>query len=305
MKEILKNTLAIFTMIILLSPIAKAESNDAYYTNNMGVEMTQEEYNYLSESLNEKIIKYMTKETFEDVIDDINSLQLEKTDAIYVKTTTFEDPSGTTFTTEDIITESEYNNLTQVQSRTACNSGNACWETNAKKLTIQVYHNTTRNTYYVYLNNLWKTIPNVKSFDVAAFRWTSTSGEFNILTYAGTQYYNNSSSPYSYGGKNSKLTSSGLGISMNILDETTTYLENEIVVYGYFTQKTAFTIYGTYQHATSATNLEESQSYTFSSSGLGGVLYYSNSTIRNKYDGMTGISYTFSPALTDGPIQIV
>ena len=51
--------------------------------------------------------------------------------------------------------------------------------------------------------------------------------------------------------------------------------------------------YVTYQQASSALTLANSKSYTFSSSGLGGVLYYSNSTIRNKYDGMQGLSMNY------------
>ena len=64
-------------------------------------------------------------------------------------------------------------------------------------------------------------------------------------------------------------------------------------VEGTRTDPKAMTGYVTYQHATSALTLANSKSYTFSSSGLGGVLYYSNSTIRNKYDGMQGLSMNY------------
>ena len=55
-------------------------------------------------------------------------------------------------------------------------------------------------------------------------------------------------------------------------------------------------MYGTYQHArnSNANTLAISKSYSFSSSGLGGVLYFSNSTYRNYYDGMTGVVDTLS-----------
>lgn len=52
-----------------------------------------------------------------------------------------------------------------------------------------------------------------------------------------------------------------------------------------------FTVYGTYQHATSDLTLSQSQNYTFSSSGLGGVLKFANS-VSSKYDGMKGVSAT-------------
>ena len=56
-----------------------------------------------------------------------------------------------------------------------------------------------------------------------------------------------------------------------------------------------YDFYATYQHArnSNANTLAISKSNSFSSSGLGGVLYYSNSTYRNYYDGMQGIHYYY------------
>ena len=51
-------------------------------------------------------------------------------------------------------------------------------------------------------------------------------------------------------------------------------------------------VFTTYQHAQSSLTRDQSKSYTLSPGGLGDVLYYSNTTIRNKYDDMSGIELT-------------
>lgn len=48
-------------------------------------------------------------------------------------------------------------------------------------------------------------------------------------------------------------------------------------------------IYGSYQHATSNVTLAQSQNYSISTFGYGGVFLFSNS-VRNYYDGMSGVN---------------
>lgn len=243
---------------------------------------------------------------YESAKEDINNIQLIEQKDIFIETLTSVDRYGQITNTQQEITEKEYEEYVQQQSYASCSTGNeivSCWETNAKKLTLSVYGDKKTHIYRFLLNNLWKTIPKVKSFDVIAFRWTSTAGGIMEGTYFGNQYYNNDSITYDYGVKNAKSTADGVGISMNIVDDTSTYLNLSLDVFKAFTQKTAFNLFGTYQHATSGVSLENSQSYTFKSNGLGGVLYYSNTTIRNRYDGMDGINYSFSPELYIDPTQ--
>ena len=47
--------------------------------------------------------------------------------------------------------------------------------------------------------------------------------------------------------------------------------------------------YATYQHATTNVSLATSKSYSFNSTGLGGVLKFNTSQISNYYDGMEGV----------------
>lgn len=302
--KILKETLLGILLTVLFAPNVFA-MEEPYYVNNLGVEMTETEYNTLLAKFDEKFIDNLSQEFFDSAIIDIDNIQLVDQKKVYLETFTFKDRNGQITNSEREITEEEYNNFEKTQSYASCNDGYACWETNAKKLMLDIYVDERTNLYAFRLINLWKSIPNVKSFDVIGFRWTSTGGGLQPGIYEGVQYYNNSFVSYSYGGDNSKTTSSGVGISMNIVDDTSSFLENDLYQYMAFTKLTTFNIFGTYQHATVATTLSESKSYSFSNSGLGKVLYYSNSSIRNKYDGMTGINYSFVPAIYNDPTVIL
>jgi len=60
-----------------------------------------------------------------------------------------------------------------------------------------------------------------------------------------------------------------------------------------------FTAYGSFQHAQSAVTLADSKVYTISSSGLGSVINFTNSTTRAKYDAMQGVNCTWSTSTLD------
>ena len=76
------------------------------------------------------------------------------------------------------------------------------------------------------------------------------------------------------------------GITMNMYDNTNEHVM--IMEIGFVNNPG--NVYITYQHARhSNITFAQSQSYTISPSGLGGVLYFSNSTVRSYYDGMQGI----------------
>ena len=91
---------------------------------------------------------------------------------------------------------------------------------------------------------------------------------------------------------NLKKTNYGWGQSMNLINNgTLCELSMWIDMYG----NAGETAYASYQHArNSNVTLAISKAYTFSSSGLGGVLYWSNSTYSNYYDGMDGVVDTLS-----------
>ena len=308
MKKIIKNILITIIALLIVNSkqVYATNSNQIYYTSHFGVNMTEEEYNLFKTKFDDFTIENMDSRLFESLKEDLNNVDIIDTKVKYIKTITYKDELNNYFHSEVELTEDEYNNFVAEKSRSSCSDGVACWETNAKKLFMRVYVDTSQGDYQFVMNNLWKSIPSVKSYDVMGFRWTSTSNEFIRTNYSGVQVYNNNQYiQYSMGGTNSKTASNGLGISMNIVDSASTYLSNTIIMYAGFSMNTVVTVYGTYQHATSDLSLANSKSYSFSSSGLGKVLYYSNTNIRNKYDNMQCIKYTFSPdVFIPGPVVI-
>ena len=114
---------------------------------------------------------------------------------------------------------------------------------------------------------------------------------------SGYQKYDGQLITYNRNSDNTKASSSftgngGIGISMNIVDSVKSTLENSITV-RFISKANPFKIHGTYQHAQSNVTLSESKKYTFSSTGLGGVLSF-DSSVKSKYDGMRGVTLDYN-----------
>lgn len=162
------------------------------------------------------------------------------------------------------------------------------YETAGKKLELHYANNSTDYEISMYVD--WKTVPKVKSFDVIAFR-TENNLSNNITYYTAWQRSDVGETFYGQDGTNTKIGSNGIGVSMNLYDNAT---EPETIYlrvrgnksYGKY-------IYATYQHAVSNISLATSQSYTFGSSGLGGVLQYSNGYSKY-FDNMAGLKTSYT-----------
>lgn len=81
---------------------------------------------------------------------------------------------------------------------------------------------------------------------------------------------------------------------MNIIDDTNDLLTLTTNLKGYFSEKTSTTIYMGYFHAKQSVTLSQSQSYTFSSSGLGNVLAFDSNTIKGYYTAVP-MTFTLTP----------
>lgn len=144
------------------------------------------------------------------------------------------------------------------------------------------------NKYLMNQYTRWLISPAVKSFDVAAMRLDDVS----IVdgTQYGTQVYkigsNYETVIYHPDGTNIKKASNGFGISMNLVDNST-YFECDIEADVIATTKYA-TVYGTYQHAVRNMTLAQSQNYTISHNGLGGVVNFASGVVQY-YDRMGGV----------------
>ena len=169
------------------------------------------------------------------------------------------------------------------------------YETTYKQI-VMIVSKKENGRYGFYIQNSWKKEPVNKSFDVIAFRWTGNVNAYADTNFASQDYkqYSSQVNPptieYSKTSKNYKRFNNGIGISQNLVDEGKFFvnvLRIDVSCQG------SVKLYGTYQHAQGDLSLTKSQSYTLSNAGLGNVLYYSNSQIRNTYDGMQGVSTSF------------
>ena len=139
--------------------------------------------------------------------------------------------------------------------------------------------------YNVNLTLQWKQMPTIRSYDVIALRFAnmamSMGTQYGYQTYSGGNVY------YSYNGSNMKLLSNGFGISMNLVNNSISYLQCFISVVA--AKASGAAIYGAYEHATTNTTLAKSKKYTLSSIGQGGVINF-DSTVWNIYDDMNGVN---------------
>lgn len=218
------------------------------------------------------------------------NMDVIKEEEIYYKIDTLLDENGHVLLEDEIeITNDEYEDLIEELSNIeSCKIGNVCIQTNMKRLSLSI--SGTKNNCLMSLKVHYFNMPQYRSYDVIAMRWTG----FKMISFNGVQIgkiggqentvlYDSSSS-------NVKTDTNGIGISMNLYDDATT-LDLSLNVNGKITE-TSMDVYGTYQHAQGNLTLADSKSYSFSSNGLGEVLYYSNTNIRNMYDNMSGVKVT-------------
>ena len=175
------------------------------------------------------------------------------------------------------ITQEEYDNV-NVISLYSTNH-----ETEYKKITIEDINRE------IILTVEWKKNPAVRSYDVIALRGVGVTFDYDSIK--GIQNYslnNNVSKIYYYNtSENVKLFSNGFGVSMNLVNGATNYCLSLSI--NYFKDINNGTVYGTYQHSQRDISLSQSQKYTISANGYGGVLDF-DSSVEDYFDGMGGVS---------------
>lgn len=290
----MKKTIIFLVMLLINIPFVNAETieekilENKTYTNNEGVTINQENYNKIKDLLEDIEIENIDENIYQKINNSEKAVAYETTiiETEYVKI-----GNDTFVLNQKVITNDELNDI----STASTTEGSVVHTTSYKQLHLWVFSNSD-GTYTFVIQNSWKKIPSNKSFDVLAFRWEGTVTE-NKNTIYGEQIYKISTSQvnppfieYQYGNGNYKYESNGVGLSQNLVNGDYYYV-NQLEI----TASCSGTIklYGTYQHAQGDLTLSDSKSYSISSSGLGNVLYYSNSTIRNTYDNMQGISVSF------------
>lgn len=215
----------------------------------------------------------------------------------YIETVTKYENGEVVDVEEHTLTKEEYDSYDNTASTYSYQIGNCtldspmyndCWETNAKRLTLAIkreYPTDEENwqKLKIAVINTWKTIPSVKSYDTIGL---NHEGTFNVTNAYGYQNWDGNVITYSYNGTNMKKDSSGVSISQNIVDSTTSSLSNILWVHGQFNSG-AQHINASYQHAVKNISLETSKDFTFNADGMGGVFMW-NSSYSN-WDNMRGV----------------
>ncbi len=281
------------TIVFFITSNSVQALEKPYYINNNGVEMTKEQYDKIAKNFSEALIRNMSNEQFEF---EINHEVISKTEETkyFLETTTYNILGETIGTLSKEISKEEYLNYKINKPNIPMQLDNTVsYNTTTKGITLATYiYNIPRARINVKVS--WDGVPKTKSYDVIAARWDVYPGaSFTPLYSTGVQTGNDRllEQRYQDGGNNMIKSSNGIGISMNIFDNVTYELNNELDITGELWGN--MEVAATYQHATKNVTLAQSKSYSFSANGLGGVLYYSNATIRGYYDGMGGVKTTF------------
>lgn len=217
-------------------------------TNKSGVVVPVEKYNELKSIYSNNFLSYMTQDQY-DIIKDKDLSKVE------IVETTDADIQGNGIST-------------QATEHT----------TESKSLRI------INNSGYVTMSLTWLKVPNIKKYDVMAFRKNST---VNIVTnYSFRQYYMNGSDFNVSTTKYGQNFDNGVGATFKVINGTDHEMELSTNITG------SGRLYGSYQHAShSSATLENAMDYTLSGSGYGGVILF-NPKIESKFDGMGGVYLT-------------
>lgn len=275
--------IGIVATLICIKPVKALTFNEDSVTTASGFTMTYEQYKKLSERYDNSFIDY-TKSEYLEILTSEKSKFLGEVKK-YIVTDYVMDQNGNVLSAFDREVSKEVAEQVSLSNQisTFGNTGNPTHST-ASKILILGTTLDQNGRYFTTLETHWQTTPIVKSYDVSAIRW---SGDIGVIEATGLQMCEKPVE-YSYNGSNMVNKSNGIGISMNLVDNGTT---PKLFLY-MLSKRNAGTYYGTYQHAVRNVTLAQSKSYSFSSSGLGGVLKFSGS-IGSYYDDMQGVKFTY------------
>lgn len=138
-----------------------------------------------------------------------------------------------------------------------------------------------KNGNYVTIIATWKTVPKIKSYDVIAVRFDGGVSLNGTAIFKQT-YVADGKTVLSYDSY-IQTFSNGVGSSFKVGTGTGYEFSLNFPITG------NGTVYGSYQHASSTASLADSKKYSLSYLGLGGVIYF-QSSVRDKYDAMSGVS---------------
>lgn len=121
----------------------------------------------------------------------------------------------------------------------------------------------------------WLANPAVRSYDVIGALFHNVTRQSTPVTYYTDSISSNATGTYKY-------ASDGVGASFKLGTGTDLYITQQFYV------SRGGTVFGSYQHATSAITLNESRNYNFHINGYGNVFQFGTIGL-DVYDGMAGV----------------
>lgn len=213
----------------------------------------------------------------------------------------YENDKGVTFTKEeydyitymfwdgfqDEMTEADYDKYIDYDLINSTKKGKVVYEPPVTRATyiedraarLQIAYACGVNDCLVSVDYIWKVNPTVRSYDVMGAYLYNTS-----LTNTPTTYLSSTQGGQFY--SNYRMFSNGFGISMQLPQYASDLIFNQN-----FRVEEQGTVYASYQHAMRSTSLANSQNYTLSRSGFGGVFDFEGVAF-NTYDRMNGVEIT-------------
>lgn len=187
------------------------------FVNNNNVFIDVNSYNWMNEYLSDIRIMNMNQEEYSDFLK-LNYRLVKKSEKYFVTNTLVNKNKliePLSITTE--ITKMQYDNIENTRWACDCDDDEVCWETNVKKLIMSVGCTENNDTACgFYIRNVWKTNPSARYYDVIAIRWSGlTMNEMEGNQYAYIDDIFNSTH-YTVNSNNTKYTSNGVGVSMNL-----------------------------------------------------------------------------------------
>ena len=231
MKKVL---MLLLVAITILGISTNVYAEDAYYTTQNGIELTRDEYEFLTTFYWPGYPDVMTRAQYDEFVE----LDLVNSD-VTIKTSNdmqsgfvgpINNPQGTTSTT---------------QGKTV-QIGKACLPTKCIMSLVATWH----------------TQPAITSWDVIGAYFHNVSLISHSHTYVSTD-------SYTYYFDNLQTATNGFGNSVLLPENGTNYIINTA-----FTVTKGGTVFGSYQHAMDNISLANSKLYTFSLNGAGNVFNF-------------------------------
>lgn len=245
-----KTVLLLLAVLCVFGITRDVYAEETYYTTQNGIELTREEYEFLTTFYSPVYPDIMTKTMYDEFVanDIINS---------NVEITTYQEP--------------------QLALLNPSMSPRSPSHSTSYK-TLQIGRACIPAFCIMSLQNTWHVSPSVRSWDNIGVYLDDIS----LISHDGTYVYSTAGTTW-YSNLQTTSGVAGIGNSVKLPDTG----ENIIVNMAFKVSKGG-TVYGSYQHAMQTTTLANSQNYNISLGGYGHVFLYYGTAV-GIYDGMNGV----------------